>query len=79
MNFIYQSILKFERHYNCDELINKSADTIFAIIKGGLFSENSQIVLSPGEVVRTETIKKLSEVFNIKDYIDVMVINKNEK
>ena len=43
------------------------------------FSENSQIVLSPGEVVRTETVKKLSEVFKIKDYIDVMVINKNEK
>ena len=73
------SILKFERHYNCDELINKSDDTIFAIIKGGLFSDNSQIVLSPGEVVRTETIKKLSEVFKIKDYIDVIVINKNEK
>ncbi len=73
------SILKFERHYNCDELISKSDDTIFAIIKGGLFSENSQIVLSPGEVVRTETVKKLSEVFKIKDYIDVMVINKNEK
>ena len=73
------STLKFERHYDCDELINKSDDTIFAIIKGGLFSDNSQIVLSPGEVVRTETVQKLSEVFKIKDYIDVIVINKNEK
>ena len=37
------SILKFERHYDCDELIKKSDDTIFAIIKGGLFSDNSKI------------------------------------
>ena len=73
------SILKFERHYNCSKLINKSDDTIFAIIKGGLFSVNSQIVLSPGDVVRTETVKKLSEVFKIKNYIDVLVINKNDK
>ena len=74
-----ESILTFERHYNCDKLITKSNDTIFAIIKGGLFSSDSKVVLSPGEVVRTETIKKLSQVFKIKDYIDVLVINKNVK
>ena len=73
------SILSFERHYNCNELINKDKDTIFAIIKGGLYSSNSQTVLSPGDVVRTETIKKLSEVFKIKNYIDVLVVNKNGK
>ncbi len=73
-----ESIVKFERHYDCANLINKSDDTIFAVLNGGLFSGDSQIVLSPGEVVRTETIKKLSEVFKIKDYIDVLVINKNE-
>ena len=73
------SILKFERHYNCDNLISKSDDTIFAIIKGGLFSSNSQVVLSPGDVVKTETVKKLSQVFKIKEYMDVLIINKNVK
>ena len=77
--FVFKnSIIKIERHYNCDELVKKSNDTIFAVIKGGLFSSDSQIVLPPGDVVRTETIKKLSEVFKIKNYMDVLVINKNE-
>jgi len=72
------SFVKIERHYNCDELIKKSKDTIFAIIKGGLYSSHSQVVLPPGDVVRTETIKKLSEVFKIEKYMDVLVINKND-
>jgi mannose-6-phosphate isomerase-like protein (cupin superfamily) len=47
---------------------------IFVILKGGLYSDNKQRVLSPGDIVRTDTIVKLSENFNIIDNLTYLNI-----
>ncbi len=57
-------------------LINRSLDTIFTILNGGLISKSKKIVLSPGDVVRTETIIKLAEVFNTANFIDILTVSK---
>ena len=45
-----------------------------AILDGGLKSNNNLLVLSPGDIVGTDTIKKLSEVFKIDKYITFLWI-----
>ncbi len=55
-------------------LLEKNQNTIFAVLDGGLVSENNQFVLSPGDIVRYDTIKKLCEVFEIKKTITFISI-----
>ena len=71
-----QSIVTIERHLDTKMLINRSLDTIFTVLNGGLISKSEKIVLSPGDVVRTETIQKLAEVFNTTNYIDILTVSK---
>lgn len=71
-----RSIVTIERHLNTSMLINRSLDTIFTILNGGLISKSKKIVLSPGDVVRTETIIKLAEVFNTANFIDILTVSK---
>ena len=71
-----QSIVTIERHLDTKMLINRSFDTIFTVLNGGLISKSEKIVLSPGDVVRTETIQKLAEVFNTTNYIDILTVSK---
>ena len=76
-NYIFnQTIVTIERHNDVKMLTNRTPDTIFTILKGGLVSKNNKIVLPPGDVVRTDTIKKLAEVFKNTDYIDVLTVSK---
>lgn len=56
-------------------LENSPKNTIFGVLEGGLFSQNNKIVLSPGDIVKTDTIKKLAEVFKIKGEISYLSIS----
>ena len=42
--------------------LKRKKDTIFGILAGGLIDNKKKYVLSAGDIVRTNTIKKLSEV-----------------
>ena len=71
-----KSFVTIERHKNAKNLISKSPKTIFTILKGGLISKSNKLVLSPGDVVRTETIMKLIEVFKTTNFIDILTVSK---
>ena len=55
-------------------LRNEEKDKIYAILDGGLKSEKNLSVLSPGDIVGSDTIEKLSEVFIIDKYISYLKI-----
>ncbi len=63
-----------EKTDNIKKIKNKNKDTIFAILDGGLCGDNNQLVLSPGDIVNGDTVKKLSSVFKIKKYITFLSI-----
>ena len=54
------------------EKTNKKA--FFAILDGGLKSSNNLLVLSPGDIVGSDTLNKLSQVFKINKYITILSI-----
>ena len=53
-------------------LINKKRSTIFAIIDGGVVDKFGRSVLSYGDIIKTGTLEKLSEVFKIKKHLTVI-------
>ena len=64
--------ISLEIHKNFKNLINKKNSTIFAIIDGKVIDKYKGSVLSYGDIIRTGTLKKLSEVFKIKKYLTVI-------
>ena len=54
-----------------DEQEEKNS-TIFAIIDGNVVDKHKRRVLSYGDIIRTGTLKKLSEVFKIRKYLTVI-------
>jgi len=65
-----------EKHSIAKNLFRKPKNTIFAVLGGGLVDKKNQYVLSPGDIVRTDTIKKLSKVFKIKKNISILTCRK---
>ena len=59
---------------NIKNLKNREKNEIFVILDGGLKSINNLLVLSPGDIVGSETIEKLIEVFEINKYITFLSI-----
>tara|TARA_B100001564_G_C20495009_1_gene603507 strand:+ start:70 stop:735 length:666 start_codon:yes stop_codon:yes gene_type:complete len=55
----------------------RKKDTIFGILAGGLVDNNKKYVLSAGDIVRTNTVKKLSEVFKINKQITIITCSKS--
>jgi len=75
--YTYKNIrLTLEKHSDVKKLSNRSPNTIFAILDGGLVSKDNQFVLSPGDIVRTDTITKLSEVFKTQKSITVLTVKR---
>lgn len=66
--------INVEKTNDIEKLKQKDLNTIFAIVDGGLKSENNLLVLSPGDIVGGDTIKKLTEVFKIDNYITYLSI-----
>lgn len=75
---IGSSVVSIEKHNSLNELRFKNKETIIAVIDGGLSTKDGKFVLSPGDIVSTSTIEKLSYVFEVANYISYLVINKNE-
>ena len=57
--------------------LNRNKDTIFGILDGGLVDHKKNYVLSAGDIVRTNTIKKLSDVFKIDKKIIILTCSKS--
>ena len=69
-------IITVEKHKDAKKLANRSKNTIFAVLDGGLVNKQKRFVLSPGDIVKTETIAKLTEVFTVLKKITVLTISK---
>jgi len=68
--------LSMETHKNF-KLINKEKmQTIFAVIGGKVVDEFNRSVLSYGDIIKTGTLKKLSEVFKIKKNLTLIKVKK---
>ena len=63
-----------EIHVNTASIINRSKDTIIAIIDGGMVSKNGSFVLCPGDIIYPETINRLAEVFSIKSHLTILTV-----
>ena len=49
---------------------------IFAILDGKIIDKQGKNVLSYGDIIKTGTLKKLSEAFKIKKYLTVLRVSK---
>ena len=65
-----------EKHKNTKKLAYRPRNTIFAVLDGGLADKKKRLVLSPGDIVRTDTITKLAGVFKVLNKITVLTISK---
>ena len=57
-----------------NQLLELESTSIIAVLDGGFESDDNQLVLSPGDIVGLETIKKLAEAFKIQKYITYLKI-----
>ena len=69
---IEKTNISLEIHKSFKNLINKKNSTIFAVIGGNVVDKKMRKVLSYGDIIRTGTLKKLSEVFKIKKQLTVI-------
>jgi mannose-6-phosphate isomerase-like protein (cupin superfamily) len=74
--FLDKCKIKVEKTNDIKFLKKKKDEKIYAILDGGLASKDKKIVLAPGDIVRTDTIKKLSNNFGIKNNILYLEISK---
>ena len=65
--------ISLEVHKNFRKLIKNKMSTIFAILDGGIVDKQGRNVLSYGDIIRTGTLNKLSEVFKIKKHLIVFI------
>ena len=59
-------------------LIKKNDKTISAILNGKIVDKMGQNVISHGEIVKTSTLKKLSEVFKIDKQLTILRVTKKK-
>ena len=65
-----------EIHKNFKNLVNNKMSTIFGILDGSVEDQHGRSVLSYGDIIRTDTLKKLSEVFKINKKLVVLKLAK---
>ena len=65
-----------ETHKNFKLLNKEKMQTIFAILDGHVIDKYGKNVLSCGDIIRTGTLKKLSEVFKIKKNLTLIKVKK---
>ena len=68
--------ISLEKHKNFKKLINKSDKTIFAILNGKIVDTKGRNVISYGDIIKTGTLKKLSEIFKIKKQLTILRVYK---
>ena len=57
-------------------LTKKNDKTISAILNGKIVDKKGQCVISHGEIIRTSTLKKLSEAFKIDKQLTILRVSK---
>ena len=72
------TIVHYEVHTNFKKLVREKNNVIFAVLSGNVSNKNNQKVLSPGDIIKTGTFKKLAIMFKIKKKINLLKIT-NEK
>ena len=73
--FFGKTKVKLEIHRNFKKLLAAKNNTIFAVLNGNVCNKKKQKILSPGDIIRTGTFKKLSQVFKINKKLTVLRIN----
>lgn len=68
--------ISLEKHKNFKKLVNKSNKTIFAILNGKIVDKKGRNVISYGDIIKTGTLKKLSEIFKIKKQLTILRVYK---
>ena len=53
-------------------VIRNKTNTIFAILDGAIVDRHGRSVLSYGDIIKTNDLKTLSEVFKIKKHLSVV-------
>ena len=71
--------MTLEVHKNFTKLIRNKMSTIFGILDGAIVDRHGRKVLSHGDIVRTNDLKTLSEVFKIEKYLSVVKVLKSQK
>ena len=66
--------ISLEVHKNFKKLIRNKMNTIFGILDGAIVDRHGRYVLSYGDIIRTNDLKTLSEVFKIKKYLSVVKV-----
>ena len=66
--------ISLEVHKNFKKLIRNKMNTIFGILDGAIVDRHGRHVLSYGDIIRTNDLKTLSEVFKIKKYLSVVKV-----
>ena len=73
--FFGKTTVKLEIHKNFKKLISEKNNTMFAVLNGSVCNKKKQKILSPGDIIKTGTFKKLSQVFKINKKLTVLKIN----
>ena len=68
--------LSLETHKNFKKLNKEKMQTIFAVLDGKVTDRKNRRVLSIGDIIKTGTLKKLSEAFKIKKYLTVLKVKR---
>ena len=73
------SLLTMEKLAESTELIQKPPGEVVVVLEGGLFSRSGDPVLSPGDVISSETLGRLAERFSAPRGISLLTIRKEAK
>jgi len=68
--------ISLEVHKNFKKILKNKMNTIFAILDGSICDKYGRDVLSYGDIIRTNDLKTLSEVFKIKKKISLVRVTK---
>lgn len=68
------TIVYYEVHTNFKKLVKEKNNVIFAVLSGNISNKNNQKVLSPGDIIKTGTFKKLAIMFKIKKELNLLKI-----
>jgi mannose-6-phosphate isomerase-like protein (cupin superfamily) len=70
--------ISLEVRKNLKNLVNKDDMTTSAILDGKIVNKNGQNVISYGEIVKTSTLRILSDVFKIKNPLTILRVIKKK-
>lgn len=70
--------ISLEVRKNLKNLVNKDDMTTSAILDGKIVNKNGQNVISYGEIVKTSTLRILSDVFKIKNSLTILRVKKKK-